>query len=178
MATPRKKKRTKAVRPTDFKPEPGSIPSKIAQMLDWYADKKPGEILSYPVLAKVVLHLSRTPRKDAKEVDMVKCRVSAARQQLIAKYERDLVTDPGFGCRATFGDSDVLVHCVTKRARRLAAAKERLCESLTVLDEEGLIDADVKYLAEWLSEELKPVLKKLESAKAAKALLPPPPPSS
>lgn len=176
MATTKKKKRNKIFRPIDFKPEAGSIPSKIAQMLDWCAQKKPGEIISYPVLAKVVLHLARTPTKISKEVEMLRSRISAARQQLISKYDRDLISDPGFGCRATISDEDVLVHCVTRRARRLAAAKERLAESLSIMEEEGLVSEDIKYLAEWLNEELRPVLKKLETAKAAKALLPPPPP--
>lgn len=163
----------KPFRPTDFTPEDGvSVALKIAQMLDWAAMKAPGTIVTYPQIAKVILSLGRLPRQDAREVEMVRSRVSSARQKLISDFERDLVTEPGIGCRATFSDADTIANCITKRTRRLLLAKDRLTESINILSEEGMIEAksDIPQLVEWLNEELKPLLKTIDKPKNVKAL--------
>jgi hypothetical protein len=163
----------KPFRPTEFIPEDGvSVALKIAQMLDWAAIQAPGTIVTYPQIAKVIMSLGRMPRQDAKEVDMVRSRVSSARQKLIEEYERDLVSEPGIGCRATFSDADAISNCVTKRTRRLLLAKNRLVESINILSQEGMIAAksDIPQLVEWLNEELKPLLKSFDRPKNVKAL--------
>lgn len=177
--TKKKTTRRKKFRATDFRPESGlSVPGKIAQMLDWAADKSPGTVCTYPQIAKAILDLNKMPRFDSREVEMIRGRMSAASLIMRKEYNRDIVTVPKEGARATFSDEDLLSNCITKKARRLYSAKERLSEAIAILDEEGLVSDDIKYLADWLNDELKPIFRKLESPKATRALLPPPPPSS
>lgn len=173
-ATAKTKKRKSKFSLDKFVVPTGSIPEKMAKLLDWAADEAPRVILRYPQIAKVLLDMDRLPRQDAKEVDMIKGRVSATRQKLVQKFGRDLVTEPGIGCRATVDDSDVLQFCVTKRARRLMVAKDRLTESIGIIEEEGLLEnSDIPELVQWLTDELNPLIKKLQDPKAVRALLPP-----
>lgn len=176
LNTTKPKPKPKRFNPDDFEPPSGSIPEKMAKLLDWAAEEAPGVVLRYPQIAKALLGMTKTPRKDSKEVDMIRGRVSPTRQRLIKYYERDLVTETGIGCRATISDADALENCVTKRARRLMIAKDRLVESINIIQEEGLLESsDIPELAQWLSDELKPLIKELQKPRSVKALSPPPP---
>lgn len=165
----------KRVDPSRYKPKMGTTVGKIAELLDWAAEELPHKIITYPQITKAVMGYPRMPRQDSKEVELIRSRISGVRQKLVKDFDRDIVTESGIGCRATVDSADILKHCVTKRAKRLSSANTKLQESISIMDEEGLLETnpDLADLVSWLQEELKPLIKKLQTPKSVRALLPP-----
>jgi hypothetical protein len=111
-----------------------SMTKRIAHFLDWAADNMPKEFLQYNVVLKAVMGYKHLPRLETKEVEFVRSAITRVRKVLLETYRRGTVTMPGVGVRATVDDSDMVVHDVTKKGKRVQSAVKSFTEAVNIVN--------------------------------------------
>lgn len=152
-----------------------SVPQRVAHFLDWAATNKPGEFVAYNMIVQAIMGYKHMPRLDSEEVQRVK-RASAAnvRSTLATKYDREIISLPGVGVRATFSDADRLEHVAPKKAKRLDGARRSFMLTANAIDLRSVPDtAAYAPLKRWLGHEVRDVLKLIGSPEFERKLLPP-----
>lgn len=148
---------------------------RAAHFLDWAAKNMPGEYQAYNVILKAVLGQKMLPRQDGDQVKLFKASIpNGVKRALLDKYDREIVTLPGIGVRATVDDADRLTNVAPIRARRLNASRRAFLVTATGIDLAKVPDTpELAGLKAWMGTEVRTVLKTLGSPEFERKLLPP-----
>lgn len=135
----------KTIELADFKPDVKmSLPRRIAQYLDWAAQKAPGRPVSYQMLTKVCEFTPRMPTEKDKRIDTVKRAVKRAKPVLMDEYGRGVVSHPGFGIRATIDSEDVARTQMEVDARRITSAVKAADRTRSLIKMSEIKDKELK----------------------------------
>lgn len=148
---------------------------RVAHFLDWAAVNKPGEFMPYNVIVKAIMGYTYMPRLDGDEVRQIKNATSGGvRSSLIGEYNRELVTLPGVGIRATTSDADRLEYVAPRKAQRLATARRNFMLTANAINLRNVPNTPAyAALKSWMQREVGDVLKLIGSAEFERKLLPP-----
>lgn len=152
-----------------------SIPQRVAHFLDWAATNKPGEFMPYNMIVQAIMGYKRMPQLASDEVQRVKRTASAnVRQTLITKYDREIVSLPGVGVRATHSDADRLEHVAPKKARRLDGARRSFMITANAINLSNVPNTPAyASLKAWMEKDVRGVLRLIGSDEFERKLLPP-----
>jgi hypothetical protein len=143
MAT--KKKNTTKTSFSDYKVDRDmSITRRVADFLNWYAEKCPKRVVDLPDLIKTVRMERRRLHPDSQEVTRFKGRLWRAGEIMYADYGREIVTIPGIGVRATTDDEDIARMKLSKRARTSQRAAEKAVMTADLIDERNITDRKLR----------------------------------
>lgn len=179
--------RRKALQVNRFTPEEKCISRRIAEFLNWCADKYPKCIITYEEITQAIFSLGKKPSATSKQVRAVSKAVARARSVSTEKYRRDIVTLRGVGARATTDSADVVLESVSRDVRRHQSTATRLKHTAELVDDKEFraliaqapddIKGDLQAAHEWFTEYLQKYIKVLDKPNSMRALLPPPPPT-
>jgi hypothetical protein len=151
-----------------------SIPQRVAHFLDWAAINKAGEFVPYNVIVQQILGTKRLPQLAGEEVQRVRRASATVRQTLITKYDREIVSLPGVGVRATFNDADRLANVAPRKARRLDAARRGFMVTANAINLNNVPDTpEYAGLKDWMRRDVQTVLKMIGTSSFEQKLLPP-----
>lgn len=151
-----------------------SIPQRVAHFLDWAAANKPSEFVPYNVVVQQILGTKQLPRLAGEEVQRVRRASAAVRSALITKYDREMVSLPGVGVRATFDDADRLANVAPRKARRLVAARRGFMVTANAINLDNVPNTpEYAGLKSWMRQDVQSVLKMIGSSSFEQKLLPP-----
>lgn len=147
---------------------------RAAQYLDWAAKNYPGQYTPYNLMLQAIMGYGRTPRLKNAEVERLRNALGRIRAILLDQYDRDLVSQPGLGPRATVDDADKLKMVLPKKAARLASARVQFVTTANSIDPSHIPNSpEMKTLKEWFSRSVKDVVKQIGSKDFEAKLLPP-----
>jgi hypothetical protein len=170
-----------------FRPEETSIRGRVAEFLNWCADRYPHQIITHEEVTQAIFTLGKVPDGRAKHVKSVKGQMSSAAKLLMEKYKKSLITMRGVGVRASVDDADILKESVTKEVERHKQTADKLQKTADLINPGALQDQldalkgdpelkeELLTLSEWFNGTMGKYLKSLKRPTVAAALLPPPP---
>lgn len=151
-----------------------SIPNRAAQYLDWAAKNYPGQYTPYNLMLQAIMGYERTPKLKNAEVERLRNSLGRIRAILVEKYDRELVSQPGLGPRATVDDGDKLKMVMPKKAARLASARVQFVTTANSIDPKQIPNSpEMNSLKDWFSRSVKDVVKQIGSKEFEAKLLPP-----
>lgn len=149
------------------------VSQRIANYLNWAAEKYPYVYSTYPILTKAVLGLPNTPRPDSRWIESIRHAMTHAKLVLYKLYSRSVDSQPGVGLRATVDDADVAVVVMPKKVTRFIAARKQVTDTRALIDLKKLPENEEgRRHRAWLSKDVDSILKALDEAKWMKALPP------
>lgn len=146
-----------------------------AEFLHWFAKKNPGVYVAYNELVQNINGYKRKPLLKSEEVEQMRKSMTAVKRLLFDKHEREIVSLPGVGIRASVDDADKLKNVVTKKAGRLQSARVSFVKTVSTIDQRTIPNTpELVPYKNWLNREVKDLMKQLSSAEFERKLLPPP----
>lgn len=149
------------------------LTERAAECLSQLAEQNPGGFIAYNLLYKAVIGQKVTPKLKSQEVEGLRKKMHRIKQILREQYNRELVSAPGVGVRATTGDVDKLEKVVPKRVMVFEKARARL---VNVTESIELKNVPVGHpMRKYLQTRVQPLLEKVTSEgfiKATQAALP------
>ena len=147
---------------------------RAAHFLDWKAQHNPGEFVPYNELLKNITGVARMPQLKSQEVEHLRKNAHAIRKNLFEKYNREMISMPGVGIRASIDDADVLKNVVPRKAGRLQSARLGFVKTVSNIDQKNIPDTpELRPLKGWLVREVKDLVKQIGSPEFERKLLPP-----
>lgn len=147
---------------------------RAAHYLDWSAKHHPGTYVPFNVLLRDINGYKHKPQLKSEEVERLRKNNSAIKKVLWSKYGREVVSLPGVGIRASTDDADTLTNVVPKRAARLNSARTNFLQTVTNIDPAKVPNTPaLKPHKDWLTNEIKSLVKTIGSAEFERKLLPP-----
>lgn len=151
-----------------------SMTQRGAHFLHWAAQHMPNVFQSYPVIYKAITGQRSLPRANSEHVELLKRNVTGMRTALLKHYNREVVSLPGIGIRATVDDADRLANVAPAKARRLDAARKSFMITATGIDLRKVPDtAEYAGLKKWMGRSVRDVLDQIGSDEFTRKLLPP-----
>lgn len=148
--------------------------ARAAHYLSWKAVHEPGSFIAYNELLKTITGVGRMPQLKSEEVEHLRKNAHMIRKLLSDKYDREMVSLPGVGIRATVDDSDVLKNVVPRKASRLQSARNGFIKTVSRIDQKRIPDTvEMAPLKGWLQREVKELVKQISSSEFERRLLPP-----
>jgi hypothetical protein len=133
-----------------------TVPHRVAHCLNWAAEYHPFYPLTYMVLYQAIMGLAQPPRKDNKEVELIKSRNQAVKKILHERYKKGLVIIPGMGVRATVDDADRFKNCAKRAVKRVESAALGAHRELSSVDAKNIENTpDNQEAINFLSKEKK-----------------------
>lgn len=170
---------------SEYHPKEQYISSRIAEFLNWGAEKYPRSVFTYEEITQAIFTLGSLPKVGSKQVQNIRNAVSRARIIMRDKFKRDIVTIKGVGARATVDSADTLTTSVVREVASHERSCKKLKETVALINNKELQDLiekapadlkeDLRTLGDWYSDVLMRYVKRLEQPQAMQALLPPPP---
>ncbi len=130
-----------------------TVTQRIANFLDW-AIKNGGarEVIAYNDLFRAVIGGKR-PRMTSPEIKTLRHKMGRVRQILREDYERDLISVPGVGVRASVDSEDLVRNALPPRARAARSANSSLTRTVGLVDQKTLPHtAEFAPYRKWLGE--------------------------
>lgn len=158
---------------------PGSDPKlpkshRIAHYLNWAADNIPYVFTQFNELLKRVEGRGRMPRLDSEDVNLLRRNVGSCKNILLQLYEREFISQPGVGVRASVDDTDRLKTVLPKRMNRFNAARKAAIQTASSIDLNNIPDTPLlKPYKDWMKRSVRDVIKDLSDPTFEKKLLPP-----
>jgi hypothetical protein len=151
-----------------------SIPHRAAEYLNWAAKNYPHQYTPYNLMCQALMGYDRTPKLKNAEVERLRNSLGRIRVILIEKYDRDLVSQPGLGPRATVDDADKLKMVLPKKSARLASARAGFVNTANSIDPKQIPNTpELAALKDWFGRSVKDVVKQIGSKSFEALLLPP-----
>jgi hypothetical protein len=149
-----------------------SLPQRAAHYLDWAAASYPGSYTPYNMLLKAIQGYAKTPRVDSDEVERLRRSLNGSVKGILRKqYTREVVTQPGYGIRATSDDLDMVKNSLTKKMVRLRGARNSVAQTVGMVDPANIPQtAEGKLWKDWYSRSAKDVVRQLTSPEFEKKL--------
>jgi len=134
------------------KPADLNLAEAIAHYLDWAARHDPYAFKNLVDIAYSAMGLRTRPRADSDDVEFCKKKLkSTARNILLKKYGRRIISKVGLGMRATVDDLDMTKGPAATQAARIASASKKFSEIIESIDQDAIPDtAEAKPYKEWL----------------------------
>jgi hypothetical protein len=171
---PRRKQKNGALDPRQFLVNTDDPKTKrVAAFLIWAAQRHPFEYIPYNVIVQAINGYRRLPRMESDEVTMIKNCMTGVRRHLQGN-QRELVSQPGIGVRATVDDADTLKTALPNKVKRLQAAKRAVISTASIIDPNAIPDTkENEPWKKWLKGSVRAAIKELESPTFERKLLPP-----
>jgi len=150
-------------------PDDTGLASRGASLLNYAAERKPGAPISWPMLTKKILGISKMPNADTKIVLDMRRRASQIRLVLERDYKRGLENIPGLGVYATFSDDNFAKTTLSRASIRHERSGRNLIEKRALVDPKKMKDKKMKA---WVENDLSSVLTS-HNDRLLKMLLPP-----
>jgi len=131
---------------------------RIAHFLVGFAKMAPGIFVPYPMIARAIHGLPKTPSDGTQIVSTTQDSVGRARKIAQEEYGCSIASERGVGARATVGDEDLARTRVVPLARGLAMAHGRLAAETGLVDPEKIKDEKLKS---FVKNEVRTTLKML-----------------
>lgn len=115
-----------------------TVPHRVAHCLNWAAETHPYHPLTYPVLYQCIMGLAAPPRRDNKEIELLRSRNQAVKKILHERYKRGLVIIAGMGVRASVDDADRFKNCTKRAIKRVDSAAKGAQKELMAVDAKNI----------------------------------------
>jgi hypothetical protein len=144
-------KRSKILDFKTYEPDPKkSLVERAAHALDWAAQNFPKQWVPVNLLLKGIMGYAHTPRLTNEEVDSLRKKMSRIRKIMAEQYGRGLISERGFGVRASIDSEDQLKKVVSAAAARVASANKGLKQAADLVNISEVPDTeDNKPWKEW-----------------------------
>lgn len=167
-------KRYKALDIRGYKPDHKmSLPQRTAHYLNWAADTFPNAYTPYNLLLKAILGVAKTPRVNDEGVERLRRSLHQSVKKILrSQYNREIVSQPGYGVRATSSDLDMVQSSLTRKMRTLRSAKSAVALTVGMVDPSNIPNtAEAKPWKDWFTRSAKDIVKQL--GEMEKKMLPP-----
>lgn len=121
-----------------------SLPRRIAAFLDYAAEVAPGRPIPFQLLTKIVMMLPKRPTETDARVVSIRDALRRAKPFLMDQYRRGLVSQPGFGVRATTDTDDLARTQFQQDARRVTSAIKSIDRTRSLIKTSDITDKDLR----------------------------------
>ncbi len=152
-----------------------SMPQRAAAYLDWAATTYPDAYTPYNMMLKAITGQAKTPRVNDPEVERLRSTLRASVRKIMQRqYNREVVSQPGYGVRATSTDLDLVRTSLTRKINRLRGAKNAVALTVGMVDPANIPNTpEAKPWKDWFSRSAKDIVRQLNSPEFEKKMLPP-----